>query len=214
MPATHMPGMAGEGVTIFQLFCFLYFLKRAFWTSETVYAKKHENQMLSHLVWSTPRESFRFQTWSSCVWSLQTTHEVLWTSFFVHMHKRGEENVHKHARKRSMIFENAGNNVIHTNQRFRGKQFTLAGHRFTLLIKTHPSSATLSFELAGPSLGGHIEKRQCSMSFNYKIYSWNWVSSSGFSKYQQYRSFPDRVNLCLNVVWILKMNIDVFDTTF
>lgn len=70
-----------------------------------------------------------------------------------------------------MIFENAGNNVIHTNQRFRGKQFTLAGHRFTLLIKTHPSSATLSFELAGPSLGGHIEKRQCSMSFNYKIYS-------------------------------------------
>lgn len=134
--------------------------------------------------------------------------------FFVHMHKRGEENVHKHARKRSMIFENAGNNVIHTNQRFRGKQFTLAGHRFTLLIKTHPSSATLSFELAGPSLGGHIEKRQCSMSFNYKIYSWNWVSSSGFSKYQQYRSFPDRVNLCLNVVWILKMNIDVFDTTF
>lgn len=41
MPATHMPGMAGESVTIFQLFSVSYiFLKCAFWTSETVYPRK------------------------------------------------------------------------------------------------------------------------------------------------------------------------------
>lgn len=59
--------------------------------------------------------------------------------------------MHTRARKRSVISESAGNNVTHTNQRVRGKQFALAGHGFTLSIKTHLSSATPSFELAGLS---------------------------------------------------------------